>query len=358
MNRAKKEEIRKYKEARKGKSPEEIKALDARDRMEKMIGTLARKIHAENFPEEYDRMYDSIQDSKDRASGKNPMNRDYIAKVNARREERGFDNLAENGNSPNDKTYEWALNEAKRRLSTAIIPLQYQWMLSSEKFSKAIDFAVERHADAGKQATVPYVHYLMRVSSLVREFGDNEDEAIAEILHDMVEDSEVTLDEVRCLFGDTVADIFTMSVKKSCREEQNAGWDIDQSWNLGRRMRVLQKDFEESNSNRVTSNSDIASLPSGVKEIKYSTRSGEVICYYEDSDPYDLVIVRNGDYEKRFFTASFSWFMGTLTEEKLLDRFLDGITAHDEQGTTEVVGMVERVILEKCKNYHSGLAPS
>lgn len=42
-------------------------------------------LHTQLFPEEYDFMYDSSLDAKERAQGINPMSQDYINRVNARR---------------------------------------------------------------------------------------------------------------------------------------------------------------------------------------------------------------------------------------------------------------------------------
>ena len=51
----------------------------------------------------------------------------------------------------------------------------------------------------------------MSVTALVLEAGGNEDQAIAALLHDAVEDQGglPTLDVIRRLFGDRVADIRT-----------------------------------------------------------------------------------------------------------------------------------------------------
>jgi len=79
--------------------------------------------------------------------------------------------------------------------------------ISSTNFAKAFKFAAERHIKPRKGTEVPYISHLMGVSSLVLEFGGNEDEAIAGLLHDVVEDTATTIEEVRERFGDAVADI-------------------------------------------------------------------------------------------------------------------------------------------------------
>jgi (p)ppGpp synthase/HD superfamily hydrolase len=54
---------------------------------------------------------------------------------------------------------------------------------------------------------VPYVAHLLAVTALVLESGGTEDEAIAALLHDAVEDQGgwQTLEEIRGMFGEKVA---------------------------------------------------------------------------------------------------------------------------------------------------------
>jgi len=61
----------------------------------------------------------------------------------------------------------------------------------------------------GQGTPIPYVSHLMTVAALVVEHGGNEDQAIAGLLHDAVEDQggEPTLEEIRQRFGDGVAKI-------------------------------------------------------------------------------------------------------------------------------------------------------
>ena len=66
MNRYKKEEKRKHDEARKGLAEDEIMVLDLEDEIKQSIEELARTIHADKFSEEYDFMYDSGVDAKER----------------------------------------------------------------------------------------------------------------------------------------------------------------------------------------------------------------------------------------------------------------------------------------------------
>lgn len=80
----------------------------------------------------------------------------------------------------------------------------------SERFAEALTFAYRLHArQVRKGSGVPYVSHLLSVCALVLEFGGGEDEAIAALLHDAVEDQggQPMLGQIRDRFGETVADI-------------------------------------------------------------------------------------------------------------------------------------------------------
>jgi (p)ppGpp synthase/HD superfamily hydrolase len=76
------------------------------------------------------------------------------------------------------------------------------------RFLRAFEFAAEKHkGQTRKASTIPYIAHLMGVTSLVLEFGGDEDLAIAALLHDVVEDcgGKPMLKEVRRRFGARVA---------------------------------------------------------------------------------------------------------------------------------------------------------
>ena len=78
------------------------------------------------------------------------------------------------------------------------------------KFEEALVFATRLHSDQfRKGTTIPYITHLLGVASLVGEAGGTEAEVIAGLLHDAVEDQggPPTLDQIRELFGDDVAEI-------------------------------------------------------------------------------------------------------------------------------------------------------
>lgn len=78
----------------------------------------------------------------------------------------------------------------------------------TERFTDAVTYATRLHEDQLRKGTeIPYVAHLLSVTALVLEHGGTEDEAIAALLHDAVEDQggAPTLEVIRAKFGDTVA---------------------------------------------------------------------------------------------------------------------------------------------------------
>jgi (p)ppGpp synthase/HD superfamily hydrolase len=78
------------------------------------------------------------------------------------------------------------------------------------RLADAFALAVELHADqVRKGSTIPYITHLMAVAVIVGEHGGNEDQLIAALLHDAVEDQggRPMLQKIRDRFGAHVADL-------------------------------------------------------------------------------------------------------------------------------------------------------
>lgn len=70
----------------------------------------------------------------------------------------------------------------------------------------ALEFATKAHgAQTRKGTAIPYVSHLLQVSGLVLEWGGDLEQAAAALLHDVVEDTAVTLAEVEAAFGPGIA---------------------------------------------------------------------------------------------------------------------------------------------------------
>lgn len=74
-------------------------------------------------------------------------------------------------------------------------------------FDLALMFAVEGHAGVMDMQGKPYILHPIRLMLMAREMGLDEVTQKALLMHDLVEDTEVTLEQIRFYFGDAVADI-------------------------------------------------------------------------------------------------------------------------------------------------------
>ena len=101
------------------------------------------------------------------------------------------------------------------------------------RFTEAVRWASHLHADQARKGTrIAYVSHLLAVSSLVLEDGGTEEEAIAGVLHDAIEDCHVAEAEIRARFGAPVAEIVV-----ACSEDRDAA--RDQDWEA-RKRRYLE----------------------------------------------------------------------------------------------------------------------
>ena len=80
----------------------------------------------------------------------------------------------------------------------------------TSRFQDALALAIQLHGGQVRKGTdAPYIAHLLAVSAIVLEHGGSEDEAIAALLHDSVEDAggAATLSRVADQFGPNVAGI-------------------------------------------------------------------------------------------------------------------------------------------------------
>lgn len=88
----------------------------------------------------------------------------------------------------------------------------------STRFEVALVYATRLHANQVRKGSgVPYISHLLSVAALVLEDGGNEDEAIAALLHDAIEDQggAKTREEIRQRFGEKV-----ISIVDGCTESE------------------------------------------------------------------------------------------------------------------------------------------
>ncbi|MGN0460827.1 MAG: RelA/SpoT family protein [Ruminococcus sp.] len=93
--------------------------------------------------------------------------------------------------------------------------------------TKAYHLAYDAHGDQRRVSGVPYILHPTSVACILVEIGMDTDCVVAALLHDVVEDTEVELDEIKKQFGETIAELVDgvtklSKISYSNREERQA----------------------------------------------------------------------------------------------------------------------------------------
>ncbi|HTL82496.1 MAG TPA: bifunctional (p)ppGpp synthetase/guanosine-3',5'-bis(diphosphate) 3'-pyrophosphohydrolase [Bacteroidia bacterium] len=96
------------------------------------------------------------------------------------------------------KRYRNLLKAGKRRLEKG----------DKQLIRKAFNVALEAHKDMRRKSGEPYIYHPIAVAQIVaEEIGLGTTSIVCALLHDTVEDTDITLDDVRGMFGERVAKI-------------------------------------------------------------------------------------------------------------------------------------------------------
>ena len=111
-----------------------------------------------------------------------------------------------------------------------------------EKVDRAYRFAAEYHRDQRRRSGEPYINHPVEVALiLAHDLRMDEDTICAALLHDTVEDTPATKDQVAELFGPTVADLVDGVTKLT--SIQVSSMDAKQAWNLRKMFLAMSRDI-------------------------------------------------------------------------------------------------------------------
>ena len=87
---------------------------------------------------------------------------------------------------------------------------------------KALKFATKAHdGQVRKYTGEPYIVHPIAVANLVKQHGGTEAQQAAALLHDVVEDTDVTLDDICIKFGTEIADLVFWLTDQSKLDDGN-----------------------------------------------------------------------------------------------------------------------------------------
>lgn len=80
--------------------------------------------------------------------------------------------------------------------------------METSLFDKAVQFATEAHRGTERRGKgYPYIIHPMEAAAIVATMTNDQEMLAAAVLHDTVEDTDVTIEQIRELFGDRVAEL-------------------------------------------------------------------------------------------------------------------------------------------------------
>ena len=93
------------------------------------------------------------------------------------------------------------------------------------EYWKAITFCFERHINQmRKSSKIPYAVHPIRVAAILRSAGytesENEKMLISALLHDLVEDTDTTFDDINSIFGEKITSIVRELTKPKKRNKE------------------------------------------------------------------------------------------------------------------------------------------
>ena len=110
-----------------------------------------------------------------------------------------------------------------------------------ELIQKAYIFAAEAHAGQTRLSGEPYLSHPMSVGNILAEMKLDEATVVAGLLHDTVEDTKATIDEIEELFGEEVADIVDGVTKISKMQFESKA--VAQAENIRKMILAMAEDI-------------------------------------------------------------------------------------------------------------------
>ena len=118
---------------------------------------------------------------------------------------------------------------------------RYAPYVDIDKVDEAYHYAEEKHANQKRKDGSPYIIHPLAVAEIVAEIGLDTDAILGALLHDCIEDTDSSFDDIEKKFGKTVAELVEgvtklTRVQYSTTEEQ-------QMENLRKMFMAMSKDI-------------------------------------------------------------------------------------------------------------------
>ncbi len=110
-----------------------------------------------------------------------------------------------------------------------------------EKIDRAVEYAREKHKEQKRKDGSPYIIHPLAVAEIVAEMGLDMDAILGALLHDCIEDTDASFEEIARLFGKTTAELVE-GVTKLTRANFSSS-EEQQMENLRKMFMAMSKDI-------------------------------------------------------------------------------------------------------------------
>lgn len=157
-------------------------------------------------------------------------------------------------------------------------------MEDADILDKAIIFATNAHSGSCRKGTnLPYIIHPMEVAAIVSTMTDSKAVIAAAVLHDTVEDTNATIDDIRREFGDEVAELVS-----SESENKRENLPSSDTWKIRKQETVNRLKNESSKEAKMIALGDKLS---NIRAIwrDYNTIGDKLWERFNQNDPHEIL---------------------------------------------------------------------
>ena len=186
---------------------------------------------------------------------------------------------------------------------------------------KAVAYANEKHQFQKRKDGSPYIIHPLAVAAIVSEMGLDADAILGALLHDCIEDTDASFDEIARIFGRTVAELVE-GVTKLTRANFSSS-EQEQMENLRKMFMAMSKDI------RVVL-IKIADRLHNMRTMQYQTPAKQVLKCRETMDIYAPLAHRLGMQKIKWELEDISLRYLAPNEYEAIMTYLDSHKEQDE----------------------------
>ncbi|HKM31168.1 MAG: bifunctional (p)ppGpp synthetase/guanosine-3',5'-bis(diphosphate) 3'-pyrophosphohydrolase [Bacteroidales bacterium] len=205
-----------------------------------------------------------------------------------------------------------------------------------ERIRQAYEYAYEAHAKQLRKNGEPYILHPIAVARIVNEeIGLGTNSIIASLLHDVVEDTPHTIEEIRELFGEDIA-FLVAGLTKEKKEEYELSMQVD---NIRKMLMTVQYDIRAlliKLADRLHNMRTLASMPLS-KQMKIT---GETDFFFAP------LANRLGLYKVKTELENLSFRFRSPEEYNKIKKILEGYALETQSIRNRFVAPIEKVLKE------------